>query len=122
MREKETLAYNLKRLRQFKGLTQEDLAKKVGLTKYTISNLELGKQENIGLKYLISICRELDISIEELFIKDSCDFPIRLVISDENVENIRRLFGRAEYVIQIKAEKKEEASPDEVTGNGSQKS
>lgn len=107
MSEKEILAFNLKRLRQFKGLTQEGLAKKVGLTKDTISKIELGKQENIGFKYLISICRELDIAIEELFIKDPRNFPIKLVISDENVKNIRRLFGQAEYIIQIKAEKKE---------------
>jgi len=66
-----TLAFNLKRLRQFKGLTQEELAKKVGLTKDTISKIELGKQENVGFKYLISICKELGIGIEELFIKNS---------------------------------------------------
>ena len=107
MKEKETLAYNLKRLRQSKGLKQEDLAKKVGLTKYTISNIELAKQENVGLKYLISICKELDIAIEELFIKDSRELPIKLVISDENATQIRKLFGRAEYTIQIKADKKE---------------
>jgi len=107
MKEKETLAFNLKRLRQFKGLTQEDLAKKVGLTKDTISKIELGKQENVGFKYLIMICRQLDIAIEELFIRDARALPIKLVISDENVENIRRLFGQAEYVIQIKAGKKE---------------
>jgi len=107
MREKETLAFNLKRLRQFKGLTQEELAKKVGLTKDTISKIELGKQENVGFKYLISVCRELDIAIEELFIRDSSALPIKLVISDENVENIRRLFGQAEYVIQIKTGNKE---------------
>jgi len=107
MREKETLAFNLKRLRQFKGLTQEELAKKVGLTKDTISKIELGKQENVGFKYLITICRQLDIAIEELFIRDPRALPIKLVISDENVENIRRLFGQAEYVIQIKTGKKE---------------
>ncbi len=107
MKEKETLAFNLKRLRQFKGLTQEDLAKKVGLTKDTISKIELGKQENVGFKYLIMICRQLDIGIEELFIRDARALPIKLVISDENVENIRRLFGQAEYVIQIKTGKKE---------------
>ena len=106
MREKEILAYNLKRLRQFKGLKQKDLAKKVGLTKDTISKIELAKQENVGLKYLISICRELDIAIEELFIKESRDFPIKLVISDENAAHLRKLFGRAEYFIQIKADKK----------------
>jgi hypothetical protein len=49
----------------------------------------------------------LDIAIEELFIRDARALPIKLVISDENVENIRKLFGQAEYVIQIKAGKKE---------------
>ncbi len=107
MREKKALAFNLKRLRQVKGLKQEDLAKKVGLTKDTISKIELGKQENIGLKYLTLICRELDISIEELFIENPRFLPLKLVFSGENIENMRRLLGQAEYLIQIKIEKKE---------------
>jgi len=107
MREKETLAYNLKRYRQFKGLTQEGLAIKVGLTKDTISKIELGKQENIGLKYLTLICQELNLGLDELFMRNPKSIPLKLVISDENVENIRRLFGQAEYIIQIKAEEKE---------------
>jgi len=109
MRERDILAYNLKRYRQLKGLKQKDLATKVGLSKDTISKVELGKQENIGSKYLMSICRELDIGMEELFLKDSRALPLKLVISDENAENIRRLFGQAEYIIQIKIEKKEKS-------------
>jgi len=61
---------NLKRWRQFRGLTQEDLATKVGLSKYTISNIEIAKQKNIGLKHIISICEILNVAIEELFVKD----------------------------------------------------
>lgn len=61
---------NLKRWRQFRGLTQEDLAGKVGLTKYTISNIEVAKQKNIGLRHVISICQVLNVTLEELFIKD----------------------------------------------------
>jgi len=64
------LAQNLKRHRQSKGLTQKELGLKVGLTKDTISMLELGKQENIGLKYLIMIRRELGIGMEKLFEKN----------------------------------------------------
>ena len=61
---------NLQRWRQFRGLTQEELAVKVKLTKDTISKVELAKQHNIGLTYIILICQELDVKIEELFIKD----------------------------------------------------
>lgn len=61
---------NLKRYRQFRGLTQDDLAAKVGLSKDTISKIEIAKQPNVGLTYVILICQELDVKIEELFIKD----------------------------------------------------
>lgn len=61
---------NLKRWRQFRGLTQEELAAKVGITKDTISRVEIDKAPRFGLKHLISICEVLDVKIEELFIKD----------------------------------------------------
>jgi len=64
------LGKNLKRYRCFRGLTQEELAAKVGLTKYTISNVEVAKQKNFGLKHVISICQVLDVKIEELFTWD----------------------------------------------------
>lgn len=89
MKEKQALAFNLKRLRQFKGLTQEDLAKKIGLTKDTICKLETGKQENIGMKFLTAICRELDISIEELFMEDPKKIRLDLIVSDKNVDTVK---------------------------------
>ena len=109
MGEKEdlVLAQNLKRLRQLKGLTQEELGLKVGLTKETISKLELGKQENIGLKYLILICRELEISMEELFIKEFKYIPLKLVISDENVGTIRALLKQLAYALSKISEKED---------------
>jgi len=101
MGEKEVLvlAQNLKRHRQSKGLTQKELGLKVGLTKDTISKLELGKQENVGLKYLTLICQELDISMEELFIKDFKYIPFKLVVSDENVETLKALLKQISYAL-----------------------
>ncbi|MBA7714410.1 hypothetical protein ES703_123432 [subsurface metagenome] len=58
MDEREVLAKNLKRYRSSKGLSQKDLGIKVGMRAEPISNIELAKQRNIGLKYLILICRE----------------------------------------------------------------
>ena len=64
------LGRNIRRWRQFRGLTQQELAAQVGLGKDTISRVELAKQRNIGSKHLISICELLDVTIEELFTKD----------------------------------------------------
>lgn len=61
---------NLKRYRQWRGLTQQELAAKVGLGKDTISRIELAKQENVGFKYVILICKELDVKVEKLFTRD----------------------------------------------------
>ena len=97
--EKDVLAQNLKRHRQSKGLTQKELGLKVGLTKDTISRLELAKQENVGLKYIALICQELDISMEELFIKDFTYVPFKLVISDENFETLKALLKQISYVL-----------------------
>jgi len=96
------LGRNVKRSRQLKGLTQEELAKKVGLTKDTISKIERAKQENIGMRYLILIQEELDIAMEELFMVDPEARIIKLVISDKNFENLERLFKGKEFVIKLK--------------------
>lgn len=104
-KEASVLAQNLKRQRQFKGLTQKELGLKVGLAKDTISKLELGKQENIGMKYLYLICRELDISMEKLFVKDFKYIPFELVISDENIGTVRALLKQILFVLGKISEK-----------------
>jgi len=91
MSEREILGKNIRGFRQLKGLRQKELSKAVGLSMDTISKIELGKQENIGLKYLISICRELDIAIEQLFLEDPKSLRIELVISDKNFEGLKEI-------------------------------
>jgi len=91
MSEREILGQNVKRARQVKRLTQEDLAIKVRLAKDTISNIERGNQVNLGLKNMVSLCRELDISIAELFLEDPASLQIKLVISDKNVEALKEI-------------------------------
>lgn len=49
-----------------KDLSQEDLAKKVGVTRQTISMIESDKY-NPTLKLCILICKELDRSLDDLF-------------------------------------------------------
>lgn len=49
-----------------KDLSQEDLAKKVGVTRQTISMIESDKY-NPTLRLCILICKELDRSLDDLF-------------------------------------------------------
>ncbi|MBA7710754.1 hypothetical protein ES703_119700 [subsurface metagenome] len=51
------LGRNIRRWRQFRGLTQQELAAQVGLGKDTISRVELAKQRNIGSNYLLRILK-----------------------------------------------------------------
>jgi len=59
----------IKELRARYDLTQEDLAKKVGVRRETIVFLEKGKY-NPSLKLAYDIAKTLNTTIEELFIFD----------------------------------------------------
>lgn len=57
----------LKKYRQLKNLTQEQLAERVGVRRETIMRLEKA-QYNPSLKLAIDISRVVDATIEEIFI------------------------------------------------------
>lgn len=57
---------NLKKYRQLKELTQEQLAEIVGVRRETIMRLESGKY-NPSLKLAMDISRAVNASIEEIF-------------------------------------------------------
>ncbi|MDK2908384.1 MAG: putative transcriptional regulator [Candidatus Woesearchaeota archaeon] len=59
----------IKELRARLNLTQEELAKKVGVRRETIIFLEKGKY-NPSLKLAYKIARALDSNIEDIFIFD----------------------------------------------------
>jgi len=81
-----------------------ELGLRVELTKDTISKLELGKQENIGLKYLISICRVLEVELEALFIKDAKSIPIIFNVSDGSVRALGEIVERVQKILAGKEE------------------
>ena len=58
---------NIKKYRQLKDLTQEQLAERVCVRRETIMRLEAGKY-NPSLKLAVDISRILDTPIEELFV------------------------------------------------------
>ena len=57
----------LKKYRQLKGLTQEQLAQQVGVRRETIMRLEKA-QYNPSLKLAVDISRAVDASIEDIFL------------------------------------------------------
>lgn len=58
---------NLKKYRQLKELTQEELATKVNVRRETIARLENAKY-NPSLELAVKISKELDTPIETLFV------------------------------------------------------
>lgn len=60
---------NLKKFRQLKGMTQEQLANKVGVRRETIMRLEKA-QYNPSLKLAIDISRAVEAPIEQIFVFD----------------------------------------------------
>lgn len=60
---------DLKKYRILAGLTQEDLAVRVGVRRETIIRLEAGRY-NPSLKLAIALSRAVDAPIEALFIFD----------------------------------------------------
>lgn len=56
----------LKAARAAKGMTQDDLAAKVGVTRQTIVAIEKGDY-NPTIRLCIDICRILDVTLNDLF-------------------------------------------------------
>lgn len=62
----------LKRLRKEKGMTQQDVAAKLGIAQNTYSNLENGKrQKNIQAKTLYQLSVIFDKPLQEVYIMES---------------------------------------------------
>ena len=58
---------NVRCIRLFRHMTQEELASKSGLSVSTISDLENFKKEKIKMKTMIVLADALNVSIKKLF-------------------------------------------------------
>lgn len=72
---KDNVAKNLKYYRELKGLTQRELAHKIGVRHNTISSWENGPN-SIDISYLMQICDLLDVSLDEIFKRKKNDSPV----------------------------------------------
>ena len=60
------LAENLKKLRKQRKLSQEELAKKAGVTYSTLIKLESGVNKNPTIKTIQQIAAALEVTLDEL--------------------------------------------------------
>ncbi len=65
---RELLAWNVKKLRVARGLSQEHLALEAGLERAAISNIER-KQVSIGIDLVGQIATTLEVPVKDLFIE-----------------------------------------------------
>lgn len=61
--------YRIKEYREAQNMTQEDLAKKSGVSRTIISELETGKRFTTGTDTLLKISRALGKPMKEIFLK-----------------------------------------------------
>jgi len=60
------VGFNIRRIREKRGLSQEELAALAGLHRAYVGQIERG-EKNIGLKNLQKIVHALEVNIEDLF-------------------------------------------------------
>lgn len=60
------LAKNIKKLRKQHKLSQEELAKKAGITYSTLIKIESGANKNPTIKTLHKIAKAFDVNIDDL--------------------------------------------------------
>lgn len=65
------LGKNIKRLREFKNMSQAELVRKAGVGKATINEIENGKRKSLNSNTINKISTALNVAVEELFIDEN---------------------------------------------------
>lgn len=85
---------NIKNFRKFKGMTQEDLANKVGKTKNVISNWERG-DNSPDIDSVEKICQVLGVTPNQLFGWEKYpEYEKYIKIMSENAERLSELIEK----------------------------
>lgn len=75
------LSENLKRIRAERGISQDDLADRSGVSKGQISKLEVGMQKNPVLETVVALSSALGVSIEELVFGEDGDRGMKYMLN-----------------------------------------
>jgi len=94
------LGDNIKKLREERGLDQEDVAKAAGVSVAYISLIESNKRQNPSTKVLAKIANVLGVSVEELF-KDINDINNDITDNKDNKDSISIKFKTPEEAMKF---------------------
>lgn len=75
------LRENLKRIRGDRGINQDELAERSGISKAQISRMETGGQTNPTIETVVAISAALGVSIEELVFGDKNPNEIKYLLT-----------------------------------------
>ena len=93
----ELFGLRLKSLRSKKGLTQQQLADKLGIVKASVSSYEQSSNYP-SVEILIQLCRTLNVSADFLLgLSDSMDFKMS-PLTDEQVSLVMSLINQFEQL------------------------
>ena len=90
----------ISKCRKEKGLTQEQLAEKIGVTSKSISRWENGNTMP-DYSLLKDLCNELDITVNELLSGEKIKKNDYLNKSEENLVNLRKQIDKRKKVLTI---------------------
>lgn len=61
------MVFNVKKIREEKGISQEELSKKTGISRTIISGMETGLVKNATVETVKKIAQALDVKISDIF-------------------------------------------------------
>lgn len=65
------MGFKVKEVREAKGITQEELEKKSGVSRQTISAIENGKAGSVKIGTLLAIAKAMETTIDAIFFPDA---------------------------------------------------
>lgn len=65
------MGYKIREVREARGLSQEELAIKSGVSRVTISGLENGTERATTTKTLVKIARALGTTVDQIFFEEN---------------------------------------------------
>ncbi len=65
------MGFRLKNVREEKGMTQEELEKRSGVSRQTISAIENGKGGSVKTGTLIALAKALGVTLDAIFYPDA---------------------------------------------------
>ena len=64
------MRFELLRARKNAGMTQQQIAERVGIPRYKYSKIENGGQKSVDVEMARTIARTLNVSLEDIFLPD----------------------------------------------------